>query len=116
MVTCFSPKEMFRVRVLVLLQIKNCQGKLSDPKRGTGFVSLGALWESVLRPGMLRTMFGSLAQMARASALHAEGQGFDSLRIHKCRTIPCFITGPAPTKLLVWGDQIEIVIPGVIVL
>ena len=26
--------------------------------------------------------FGCLAQLARASALHAEGQGFESLNIH----------------------------------
>ena len=26
---------------------------------------------------------GSIAQLARASALHAEGQGFDSLWVHK---------------------------------
>ena len=29
---------------------------------------------------------GELAQLARASALHAEGQGFDSLILHKMST------------------------------
>ena len=30
-------------------------------------------------------MYGCLAQLARASALHAEGQGFESLNIHQER-------------------------------
>ena len=31
------------------------------------------------------TKYGELAQLARASDLHSEGRGFDSLILHKCR-------------------------------
>ena len=41
--------------------------------------------ESNLKPGTrdLKLKPGGLAQLARASALHAEGQGFDSLILHQ---------------------------------
>ena len=36
-----------------------------------------------LRNLKLKIIHGGLAQLARASALHAEGQGFDSLILHQ---------------------------------
>ena len=38
------------------------------------------------------TFVGCLAQLARASALHAEGQGFESLNIHH-RLVVCKLPG-----------------------
>jgi hypothetical protein len=38
---------------------------------------------SQLRSDLKHFLIGALAQLARASALHVEGRGFDSHRLHK---------------------------------
>ena len=51
------------------------------------------------------TFVGCLAQLARASALHAEGQGFKSLNIHHrlvvCK-LPIFMGGFLIKYLQIW--------------
>ena len=43
------------------------------------------MWRSAVQLclGLLKNRLGGLAQLARASALHAEGQRFESVILHK---------------------------------
>lgn len=54
------------------------------------FVFLGIL-KNLIKPKLKLRLIGGLAQLARASALQAEGQGFESLNLHYVYRLSMFL-------------------------
>ena len=60
------------------------EARAHHPSREPGHPGEGSRGRGVAPPDYPRALLGRVAQLARASALHAECRGFESLRAHDC--------------------------------